>query len=523
MTTYSKLTDFASKDALLTGNPAKIVKGVEIDDEFNAIATADATSVKGPIGATVDNTVARWDGTTGRLVQGSGVTISDADVLTTPTLSVTGNTTLGDSSTDTVTVNGYMGVGGAGNAGYGVNVVSTALTGSSQYGVVANPTFTAAATANATAVAANPMTAASATTHVNIHGIRAFDATKGAGSTITNLHGVYVNDQTQGTNNYGITSLVSSGTNKWNIYASGTAANLMAGGLIQTGFNAPTTGSALVTGYSAGGIINSYNYTTPAWTDLQIGALNLILKTQNTERARIDSAGNVGIGTSSPASGLDVGSAASDAVLSLTATGVQRWQVKTERSTGNFLIANQTGSTVPITVTTAGNLGLGITPTARNNTRLQIVDGIGFPATQVASSDANTLDDYEEGTFTPVIEGTSTAGTGTYSVQTGRYVKVGKKVTLWGTVIWSAHTGAGNIIINGIPFSSVTSSNIEAIGTCEVINMTLPANSLPVPLLASSQSVVRMYSVTTGTGTAVALAIDTAASIYFNITYETPT
>lgn len=40
MSNYTKATDFAAKDALTTGNPAKIVKGTEIDDEFNAIATA---------------------------------------------------------------------------------------------------------------------------------------------------------------------------------------------------------------------------------------------------------------------------------------------------------------------------------------------------------------------------------------------------------------------------------------------------------------------------------------------------
>ena len=43
MSNYTKLTDFASKDALPTGNPAKIVKGTEIDDEFQAIETAIAT------------------------------------------------------------------------------------------------------------------------------------------------------------------------------------------------------------------------------------------------------------------------------------------------------------------------------------------------------------------------------------------------------------------------------------------------------------------------------------------------
>lgn len=43
MANYSKLTNFASKDALLTGDPLKVVKGTEIDDEFEALETSIAT------------------------------------------------------------------------------------------------------------------------------------------------------------------------------------------------------------------------------------------------------------------------------------------------------------------------------------------------------------------------------------------------------------------------------------------------------------------------------------------------
>lgn len=43
MSNYVKSTNFASKDSLATGNPLKIVKGTEIDTEFNNIATAVAT------------------------------------------------------------------------------------------------------------------------------------------------------------------------------------------------------------------------------------------------------------------------------------------------------------------------------------------------------------------------------------------------------------------------------------------------------------------------------------------------
>jgi len=43
MSDYTKATDFASKDGLVSGNPLKVVKGAEIDTEFEAIETAIAT------------------------------------------------------------------------------------------------------------------------------------------------------------------------------------------------------------------------------------------------------------------------------------------------------------------------------------------------------------------------------------------------------------------------------------------------------------------------------------------------
>jgi hypothetical protein len=71
--------------------------------------------------------------------------------------------------------------------------------------------------------------------------------------------------------------------------------------------------------------------------------------------------------------------------------------------------------------------------------------GITFPATQSASTDANTLDDYEEGTWTPTI----TSGSGTFttvSFSGGVYTKIGNIVTCSGTiVITNAGTAASGI------------------------------------------------------------------------------
>lgn len=69
MSNYSKLTNFAVKDNLATGNPAKVVKGAEFDDEFNAIETAIASKLDEQIGnwtieADGTNLVFKYSGTT---------------------------------------------------------------------------------------------------------------------------------------------------------------------------------------------------------------------------------------------------------------------------------------------------------------------------------------------------------------------------------------------------------------------------------------------------------------------------
>jgi hypothetical protein len=60
-----------------------------------------------------------------------------------------------------------------------------------------------------------------------------------------------------------------------------------------------------------------------------------------------------------------------------------------------------------------------------------------------------------EGTWTPRIDGTTTAGTHTYLQQTGHYVKVGRLVTISGTIYGSNGTGAGNLLLKGLPFTYI--------------------------------------------------------------------
>jgi hypothetical protein len=98
--------------------------------------------------------------------------------------------------------------------------------------------------------------------------------------------------------------------------------------------------------------------------------------------------------------------------------------------------------------------------------------GITFPATVSASSDANTLDDYEEGDWTPAVKGASTAGTATYGSRSGKYVKIGSVVHVWFAVNDYSLTGAaGSLEITGLPFSPSGTGPTFTPGTAKTYNI----------------------------------------------------
>ncbi len=79
---------------------------------------------------------------------------------------------------------------------------------------------------------------------------------------------------------------------------------------------------------------------------------------------------------------------------------------------------------------------------------------IVFPATQNASANANTLDDYEEGTFTPTLSfGGASVGI-TYASQTGTYTKIGNRC-LYEIELATTSNGSstGSAAISGLPFT----------------------------------------------------------------------
>lgn len=146
------------------------------------------------------------------------------------------------------------------------------------------------------------------------------------------------------------------------------------------------------------------------------------------------------------------------------------------------------------------------------------VTQVQFAAAQQASTNANTLDDYEEGTFTPTIEGTTTAGTGTYSSQTGRYTKVGNRVFVHALLNWTAHTGTGDIRIAGLPFTSISGAGIPACPITVYVNGGLTAGPTVQGIVDNGATTITL---TQYDGSAVtAIAMDTEAVLRFSGFYE---
>jgi hypothetical protein len=135
---------------------------------------------------------------------------------------------------------------------------------------------------------------------------------------------------------------------------------------------------------------------------------------------------------------------------------------------------------------------------------------------------ANALDDYEEGTWTPAVIGSTTAGTATYITQNGRYTKIGNIVHFELFVAYTGGTGAGNLRIDGLPFApSISNATYTAVTIGYLNSISLSANHTPLFLCASGDSYIYNYQVPSGGGTNIPIPYSGSGSIGLSGTYTT--
>jgi len=99
---------------------------------------------------------------------------------------------------------------------------------------------------------------------------------------------------------------------------------------------------------------------------------------------------------------------------------------------------------------------------------------------------ANELDDYEEGTWTPTII-SSGGGTSSYTIQQGKYVKIGRKVNVTCQVVHTLSGASGELRVGGLPFACSGATGSEFLGSYQYNQRTGSINTNIVHIVSIIQ------------------------------------
>ena len=190
----------------------------------------------------------------------------------------------------------------------------------------------------------------------------------------------------------------------------------------------------------------------------------------------------------------------------------------TIKSNGGVFGRNPTFNNVEISGSLTGISNLSIS----GNLIVANGNGIDFSATP-GTGTSELLDDYEEGVWTPVVRGLTTAGTYELNSAVGKYTRVGDIVTIQAFIQLAAAVtggGAGILGITGVPFSKPSLDYPTAAAYVAGVVIT----TSPIVVFGSfgaSSTLTLQQNASGGFGTSVGIA-DIGANDYvsFSLTYK---
>lgn len=223
--------------------------------------------------------------------------------------------------------------------------------------------------------------------------------------------------------------------------------------------------------------------------------------------------------------------------------------IKVDRKTsdGDIVELQKDGTTVGSITTKNGDMGIGTTDTGikfsdgsnqivpfnpDTNVNLDATLDLGassarFKDTYLSGNiylggtgSANALDDYEEGTFTPVVEGSTTTGTATYTTREAHYTKVGNLVSFNIFIRWQSGTGAGNLKITGLPFTSYATTLHHAVTIGWMNDYDYTNGKIPRAYINNNATRIN-FEESTDNGSSTNLAYDAQAGLILSGSYQT--
>jgi hypothetical protein len=131
------------------------------------------------------------------------------------------------------------------------------------------------------------------------------------------------------------------------------------------------------------------------------------------------------------------------------------------------------------------------------------------------------MSDYNDGVaWTPTVSGSTSAGTGTYTIQVGYYSQVGNLIFATAQIVWTAHTGTGNLLVTNLPFACRNLANYNPESIVNTINIALPGGTSRTAIGSmQANTTIIDVQVTQNSGDNSPVALSATGEIHISIVY----